>query len=230
MAPLGAIAGSAYEIVGPLVGRALRAFLTTLLGMAALTVVMAGAAFFTSRGAAGADAPWLRWAVPVLVALVAGAVLAVLLASKRAIAMALVEGLGRFRLAERLVRSVFAKLGDGQLARGLERLPLADAEHRLRSAVQAMLGQRAEKGGFFATRIHDAALRQVERLTLAKFREANARTGGVDLALVRDELAQRGDELLRDAILDRATKLTYMVAAAYVAGVLVVAYTVREFF
>ncbi|WP_394841278.1 hypothetical protein LZC95_29935 [Pendulispora brunnea] len=198
--------------------------------MAALTAVMAAGAFFASGGAAGAAGAWHRWAIAVLVALVAGAVLAVLLASKRAIAMALVEGASRFRLAERIVRGVFAKLGDGRVAQGLERLPLAEAEHRLRAAVQGMLGERAARGGFFATRIHDAALRQVERLTLAKFRETHARTGGVDLALVRDELAQRADDLLRDAILDRATKLTFLVAAAYVAGVLVVAFGVRAIF
>jgi hypothetical protein len=177
----------------------LRSFVVTLLVVLAAGVLLAAASAY------------LLWDYPVYASVTAACAVAeslatgVLLGGKRAVVMALAHGLRSLKLGRAVVGLVFEHalgvssdqtVGDrgGTLTRAVERLPLAQAERRLTSAVSQLLGE--PHGGWLRRRLQARLLRAVQRYTLARFREDGARHGGVDLARVQTELEATVDDRL----------------------------------
>lgn len=80
----------------------------------------------------------------------------------------------------------------GKIARGVERLPLAQAERKLRDAI-GFLGRQDDEGTprqGVAGWVYRALLSAVEKYTLSRFRDAAATSGGVDLEKAK-ELVER---------------------------------------
>ncbi len=209
--------GALLDVVGPLVGPALRAFLATTAGMIVLTLLVMGASVVI----AAPSGPWAMAAAGLL-SLVVGVVAGSMLALKRTIATALTAGLERLGLGGRALRMIFDRLlavreEDSMGERGaagakmLERVPLAEAEARLERAVENLLAERARQRGlraWLARKLQAAALERVKSVTLARFRSADAEHGGVDLILVRDGLGDKVDAMLVDTMRAAATKVT----------------------
>ena len=152
------------------------------------------------------------------------------LAVKNAILRGLLHGLKRLHLGARLLGLLFDRLGvsegteqgerAGTVGRVVERLPLQQAEAKLRSGVDALLEERAAKRGvraWLARALSNAALRQVEKVTLARFRTLDAAQGGVDLLVVRDELAATIDGALAQSVAAQLNKVNLLAAGLYVA-------------
>ncbi len=83
----------------------------------------------------------------------------------------------------------------GQIARGLQRLPLAQADEALSGAIRGVMGDTAEQG-WLRRKVQGWLLEAVRKYTLAQFRSDRAEGGGVDLALLQEELEQSVDEAL----------------------------------
>jgi len=217
MPDLSAPVGALLEVIGPLVGSALRSFFATTAGMVVLTILVVGGGVVICAS----EGPWAM-AAAALLAVVVGCVVGALLALKRAVAAALVAGLKKLQLGRRALGMIFSRLLDvseddamgergASLAKKAERLPLAVAEARLAGVVNGLVGERAQKKGFraaIARRIQASALRRVESLTLKQFRGQDAQHGGVDLILVRDELSERVDAMVAGAVQAASRKLT----------------------
>jgi hypothetical protein len=134
----------------------------------------------------------------------------VLLGLKRALFLSLVDGVRTLQFGRAGVRLLFERVlglsnagssagGGAGLAAKVERLPLAEAEKTLNSAVERYVaGERA--GGTPSGRIRrlleSRLLAVTAKLTLARFRKADSAGGGVDLAKIRTELEPQIDELL----------------------------------
>ena len=199
------MSGAIIELVGSAASEALKAFLRTALGMLVLAFVLSGVAF-----AIAFEGVWWRGALAVLLTLVNAAVIGGILSVKRAVLGALASGLQQQHLGQRAARMVFSP--DGPLGKAAERVPVAEAERRLRAAVEGILGQRAQQTGVrarFARGIQTRLLLGVEQVTLARFRsDAAEHGGGVDLARVGVELGDRADQLLFSKVRGAANKLT----------------------
>jgi hypothetical protein len=178
---------------------AVRSFALTLAILTVLGFGLAGLAYYVLR-----DAP-LYGAIAALVAVVEAVTAGVVLGGKGAMVMALAEGLRVLGLGRLTVRLVFERMlgldhgqhGErgGALTRSLERLPIRQAEHALREAVNGLVAAPGE-GGWLRRKLRQQLLRLVEKYTLARFREEDARHGGIDLVRVQAELEGRVDQLL----------------------------------
>jgi hypothetical protein len=187
--------------VPPLVRSQIRSLIqvsirTFVRAMAAWTLagaVLAGAAYATLG-----DAPGFHRAIAVVAALAESGVLGFFLATKRAIAMTTVHTLGTFQLGRLATRTVFQRLlgiveggqfGErgGRIARGLERIPLATADALLSNAIGSMVGD-ANGEGALRRKLNFQLVDMIHRYTLARFREDDAKFGGVNLAAVQAEL------------------------------------------
>lgn len=221
MADLGPAFGALAELFGPLVKRALGAFFATAFGMVTLSILAGVGCYFIA-----ADGSVLRGLVAVLIALLCFGVLGVALSIKRAVGGALIEGFARLGLGSKTMHVLFGRMlaidandlhGERgvDVARTAERLPLVQAETALRGAVDWLL--RAGDGsqlGFFRRKIRAAAVEKVSLVTLARFREEAAVSGGVNLVKVRDELAATIDRMIA-TMLDRALmKVTLVLVVA----------------
>lgn len=213
MPDLGPVASSLFEIGGPLVGRAFRAFASSLLGafVLAILVCIGCWSIASAHGAA-------RGLLAVAFAFVVFAVAAGFVAVKRAIMTALIHGFTKLQLGERTTKLLFERLlavdplqthGErgSAVVRTAERLPLAAAEARLQAATDSLL-RDDPAAGFFRRRLRAAAIERVSLLTLSKFRDAGATHGGVDLGLVQADLAGRADQLVVDTLRGAALKVT----------------------
>jgi hypothetical protein len=220
--------GGLVDLVGPLVSKALTAFVQTTVGMVTLGVVSSIGVWFIA-----ADGNTLRGVVAVAIAAVVFAVLGVMLGLKRAVGSALLLGFSKLHLGQKLGAVLFKRILDVddadvhgergvRVATASERLPLKRAEERLQSAVNTLLRADGEKPlGFLRRKLQEAALERVALVTAKRFREDAAAHGGVDLVKVRDELAQKFDELVVDAIeggLFKVTVLLVVVASALSVG------------
>jgi hypothetical protein len=182
-----------------------RSFLLTLLFMLLLGVVLATASCGILSGP-----HWLFGLVAALVALTECVCVGVVLAAKRAIAVTLVHALREYRIASTAVRLIFGRLlgvkaeeahGErgGWATRTVERLPLVQAEKRLEEAIHEHLSASVEGSGlngWLSQRVQSRLLRAVHAFTLARFRDEDARHGGVDLVKVQSDLGERIDALL----------------------------------
>lgn len=213
--------GPLVEALGPLVGPLLGAFLRTTLGMFVLTSILAGVAY---KIAAQSGSP-MRSFLAVVLVFVLGAALGGILAVKRAVLQALRQGVSRLQLGQRTFGALFARIlglsgakgvgmaGErgGAVAKIVEKLPLARAEQLLSEAV-AGLYKEGGVSGFFRTRLHRAIVERVAAITLARLRAEGAQAGGVDLIKVRDELAEKSEELLCSVFDKAMLKLTAVFA------------------
>jgi hypothetical protein len=111
----------------------------------------------------------------------------------------------------------------------LERVPLAQAEARVKTAVRDLLAAPSERGGltgFAAGRLRARLLRSVEVYTLARFRERDQAEGGVNLAAVRDDLAGRIDGALERRLTQTLNLWTVVVLFGLPAQVFATTYVV----
>jgi hypothetical protein len=180
---------------------ALRSFLGTMFVLALAGVVLAGLSYYFLR-----QYPWFYGVIAVTVALIESVTTGFVLGAKRAVLMAVAHGLGALRLGRSLARLVFermlgvaggAELGErgGRITRGLERLPLAQADELLSGAIRDVLGDAAQ-GGWLRRKILGRLLEAVQKYTLARFREEGAKHGGIDMLKVKEELEQTVDDAL----------------------------------
>ncbi len=231
MPDLGPVFGALLDLFGPVIGAALKALLKTVFGMALLgAVVTVTTVYFAAQGS------WLRGLIAAVLSLVALAIVTGILAVKNAIMRGLLHGLKTLQLGTRVLTLLFNQLGvtenskqgerAGAVGRTVERLPLRDAEAKLSGAVLSLLAERAGKTGvraWMARKLIEAALTRIEAITLARFREQDSRTGGVDLLVVRDELAASIDGTLASGIAAQLNKLNILVAGLYVVFAVLIA-------
>jgi len=237
MPDLGPLVAPVFQAIAPVAGHALKAFAKTSFGMVVYAVLLTAGAIVIA-----ADGSVTRSALAALLALAVGTALGVLVASKRALLGAAVYGVRSLGLGSRLIDLVFGQLlridefqAVGQrgvaVARTVERLPLAEAERRLRAAVESLIAARPEGKGvraWFARKIQERLLRKIEELTLARFREQGAASGGVDLVLVRNELAPKIDTLLTQPLEAAMLKITVLALVGAAIVSLGGAYGIRQ--
>lgn len=226
MPDLAPVVGALFDLIGPLLGTALRTFLGTAAGMFVLGIGLAIYGFRTAAEAGG----W-KGLLAALASLGIALALGVVLAGKRAIGKALARGIQGGQLGRRTVGMLFERMlgldtgGDkgergGSLARTLERLPLAEAETRLASAVRSLVDAPPDARGLkakLARKIQLKLLDLVEKVTVARFRQ-EGQAGGIDLALVRDELSDRMDQMLSERVQGALARVTIVLIVIAVAA------------
>ena len=184
---------------------AVRSFVGTVLVATAAGILLAGLSYLFVR-----EFHWSYGVLAVVAALGESIALGIWLGGKRALAAALAYGLGVLRLGRSLVRLIFERMlslrdegepGErgGQIARGLERLPLAKADDLLMRAARAVTGEIGQ-GGWLRRKVQGRLLEAVRKYTLARFREEGAKRGGVDLLKMKDELEQTIDDSLVERV------------------------------
>jgi hypothetical protein len=204
-----------------------------MLVLSAIGLVLAGVSYWLLR-----EHPFsglLAGLVAFVEALVAGLVLG----GKRGVVMALAEGLRTLRLGRSLVRLLFERMlgvqegkpvGErgGRLAQTLETMPLATAEKRLGVAVtEGMRASEQEGSGSWVRRkILARLLRWIEKYTLGRFREENARHGGIDLLKLQADLEKRIDDLLIHTVRRNLTRITITVVVLLPVVVIIQVYCV----
>lgn len=231
MPDLGPAFAGLLELFGPILRVALKALLRTVFGMVLLGVVVTVATVaYVAQGS------WLRGGLAAALLLVALAIATGVLAVKNAVLRGLLHGLQRLALGRRILEVLFNRLGitegtthgdrGGAALQVVERVPLRDAEDRLRSAVEGLLAERAAKSGvraWLARQLIAAAVTRIERITLARFRADDAKEPGVDLLLVRDELSATIDAALANTVSSKLNALNLVAAGLYVALACVIA-------
>jgi hypothetical protein len=148
---------------------------------------------------------WSYGVIAAALALVESVTLGFVLGAKRALVLATAHGLGSLQLGRKSVRMVFDRVlgaadgdtsgGGSRIARGLERLPLAQADKLLNRSVQAIMGDTAQSG-WLRRKIQVRLLGAVRRYTLARFREEGAGHDGIDLLRVKEDLERTVDDAL----------------------------------
>ncbi len=226
------------KAVGRLLLVALRSFLVTVVAFTALGLVLAAVSWYwMSRTHA------VYGLVAGVVALLEAVALGIILGGKRALVMALVEGLRTYRLGGTVVGLLFrrvlgasAEAPAGErgawLARAAERVPLAQAEARLNGAVSTVLAAPGEGGGALGwgrRRLQARLVAAVGKYTLARFREEGAKEGGVDLVKVQAELATRVDNALADKLAHGVNLWTVLALVGLPAQVLAGVWVVLAF-
>jgi len=226
MADLGPAFEALLDLLGPLVGRALRAFAGTVVGMCVLSVVACIVSFELA-----AQGSVLRGVASVAASLVVFGIAGGLLAVKRALGSALLHGFARLSLGAKTSRVLFERMAGVDFAgahgdrgpsavRFAERVPLAEAEARLVAATDWLLRTDERTTGFIRKRLRRAAIDRVATLTLARFRSDASQHGGVDIARVRDQVTTQVDAVVTKSISGGLLKVTLaIVAAAWVASI-----------
>lgn len=232
MPDLGPVFAGLLELFGPVIGAALKALLKTVFGMLLLgALVTSLTVYFSAQGS------WLRGLIAAVLSLVALGVCTGILAVKNAIMRGLLHGLQKLSLGTRLLKVLFGQLGvteaseqgdrAGALGRTIEKLPLRDAEQRLSGAVKSLLDARAQQTGlraWLSRKLMTTVLEKIEKLTLARFRSEDAAHGGVDLLVVRDELATGIDQTLAKGITAQLNKVNLLIAGLYVVFAVLIAF------
>jgi hypothetical protein len=190
--------GSLWSGGARLVMVAVRSFVGTVLVLAAAGAVLAVCSFLILKGTP--TYALIGAAVALLESLATG----VVLGGKRAFIMALAHGLSTLRLGRTTVRILFGRvlgIADGNefgarggaIARALERIPLAQAEERLNTAVNGMVRAQPTGGGvpgWLRRKLQSKLLRFTHKYTLSRFREQDVQEGGVDLVKMQAELEE----------------------------------------
>lgn len=176
---------------------AVRSFVVTLLLVTACGLVLAGATYYFLQAT-----HWPYRLGASILMLVEAIALGIFLGWKQAAVAAVSYGFTGLRLGGKLVGGLFERMGareevqgavSGQIALGLERIPLAQAESMLTSAVVKMTGD-ASQAGWVKRTIQQKSLAAVKKYTLARFRDENARHGSVELPKLRRELEATIDD------------------------------------
>ena len=224
MGDLGPALGSLLEVFGPVLASALRAAARTTFGMVIFCLLCgSGSVLLAEHGSLG------RGLLAGALCLVGGVSVTALLAVKNAVLLGLLAGVEKAALGGRSVRLVFAQLGvaeEGSTVQALAaRIPLGEAEQRLKAAIDGLLLERSQQRGvraWLARATMEAVFQRVERFTLARFRSDAAAAGGIDLRLVRDELGRSIDGLIAGQVSAQVLRLTMLIAGAYGVGAVVV--------
>jgi hypothetical protein len=209
MADLGPALGALSELAAPLLGRAFKAFIATTFGMITLGVLVALGSVY-----ALADKGAKHMLLGAVCALLLFTVGGFALAGQRAVGSALLEGLRRAQLGTRTVRALFSALAATRGAQALERLPLAQAEEKLRAVAHQIITSPVEGGGLRASlgrKIRDSMVTKVEALTVKRFRAEGGDAGGIDVKKIGDELAAKADEALADQVRGLMTRATLVI-------------------
>lgn len=226
MPDLAPVVGGLFDLLTPILGPALRAFLRTTAGMLLLGLVLAGASFYWA-----AQGSVLRGALACALAFGLCAAIGFVLAGKRAVGRGLLHGVQRLGLGQRLLGTIFDRLPGSKAARSVETLPLAQAEARLAEAVHGLLAAQEQGGGlggWLRRKLQARMLLGVQQLTLARFRQAGSEATGIDLVKVRGELAGSVDRLLGDKIHSAVQSATVLLVVLAVLLSLAGAYGIRQ--
>lgn len=220
------MSGSGYlELAGAAAGKALQTFTKTALGMMALAVLLSGVAFYIAY-----DGSWLRGGLAVALTLVDATVVGVILSGKRAVLGGIAGGLQHQKLGQSAARMLLSS--DGPIGKVAGRIPFAEAERRLRAAVEAVVGKTAQRGGirgWLARSIQVRVVELIEQVTLTRFRAEAAQHGGdIDLEKVCNEVGELADSLLYDQVRGMMNKLTAILVLATSASAVVVAFALRQ--
>ena len=229
--------GTLWNSLTTLAGVALRSFLLTVVGMFLLGVVLAGVS-----GYLAADGSWVRGAVAAALAVLVSTVAGFLVAGQRATAVALMCGLRNMHLGQTVVKPLFARLlgitDEGVLgqrgnlaAQAVERVPLAQAETRLRQVIDDYVRPSPDAGGltgWFRRRLQARLLRGVEQCTLAQLRQHGTAEGGIDLVKARADLENRIDRLLLARVRSTAVRLTALTVAVTILVVVTLALAIQR--
>ncbi len=224
--------GFLWDYLKTLVGVALRSFALTLAGMVALGLVLAGVSYYLASEASVA-----RGVLAALAAMLICAILGFIVAGQRAVAVALMRGLTEKRLGDATFGLILERLlgmpGEGavgerggKVAQALERVPLAQAEARLREAVDGLLSAPQKGGGlggWLRRKLQTRLLGTVHEITLARLRQEGAEHGGVDLLKLRRRLGDSIDGLVISRIRGYAVRGTALTVAVAVGACLALA-------
>jgi hypothetical protein len=221
------------QAAGELASAGLRAFFRTSLGMLCLGFVFAVACYILA-----ADGSVWRGLLAAFIAAVCFTVIGLIVAGRRAVAAVIRHGVHRFALAQDALTYLFRFLGlearpDAAVASGAaDTLTLADAAAKLRRFADSS-GLVAQADGGLATAILGKVRNRLARLVggtaLLELESCRTPEGNVDLARLRDTLAQRIDRLVIDRIERQTKRLTLMLVL--VAGALscLLAWGLRQF-
>jgi hypothetical protein len=179
---------------------AVRTFAGTLFVFTLAGIVLAGLSYYFLR-----EQEWIYGVIAVLVALIESVATGVVLGAKRAMVMVAAHGLGELQLGRTLVGLIFDRMlgvtGGGEvgerggvIAQSVERLPFAQADELLSSAVRGLTGEA--QGGWLRRKIQGRMFEGVRKYTLAHFREEGAKHGGIDLLKMKQELEDTVDAAL----------------------------------
>jgi hypothetical protein len=189
------------DVLVEVIGVALGAFLRTTLGMIVLGVVAAIGAYFY----AASSGTW-HGVLAIVATLGICAIAGGMLALKRSVLVAVRALANRHRVGAGLVEALFDRIAAVPGVSTVERIPLGQAEQALSTVVR----DHVAGDGYFRRRISERLIATIEALTLARFRDAAARDGGVDLALVRGELSSRAAELVDEQLGTASRRLTIL--------------------
>lgn len=213
------------KLLAPLLGELLTAFLRTTVGMVCLGTGLAVTAFVMA-----ARVSPLHGLLAACIAVVACTVIGVIVATKRAVAASLIRGVGELHLGKQTTQWLFAQLlgvddraeigaRGGVVATTIERLPLAQAEQRLAQVVHRAVAPDPAATGvrvWLQRKLVARLLGAIAQVTVTRFRSAAAAAGGIDLIRVRDELAERMDDMIRERIAGATRKATILLVGAAV--------------
>lgn len=219
------MSGDLFVLAASAAGEAMRGLLKTALGTMVLAFVLAGIAFWIAF-----DGSWPRGVLAAVLVLMEAGVIGAILTAKRAVLSGLAGGLRSQHLGQRAASLLLSP--DGPMGRVAGAIPVAEAERRLRLAVDSMLGLAAQREGIrasIARAIQERLLRMIEQVTLARFRaDAAEHGGGVDITKVCEEIGNRADELLLGQVRGVANRLTAILVLASTAIAVLVAVALRQ--
>jgi hypothetical protein len=203
-------------------GDGARRFFTTVKRMTLLGVVLAlGAAWWAENGSV------IRGAAAALLVFVPAVVIAVVVAGRLAAASLAVETWRQAGLTRQVLGLLLDRMGgpDADATGGVGRLPLSDAVQRLKLSAAAWVAESAASSSLIA-RSQRWLAGLVERVTLRAFR-AQADSGGVDVARVRESLADQVDDLVAARVRAEMRSMTAGAVLGLVAYAVLVAYLLR---
>jgi hypothetical protein len=222
MPDLGPVAEALAPVVSEIVGPILKVLLKTAAGMIFLTLLVAGVSYEVA-----ADGNWKHGLAGMALGLVTCGICGGLLTAKRVALSAVKAAIQKARLGKKMLALVFERMlavnakdnfmeRGGSVAKTVERLPLAQAEARLKSVVDSLVDAPEAGGGFrgwIKRSVQEALVRRVEAVTLAEFRESGAGEGGVDLAVTHHKLGDLVDNKIVAGIDAAMLKVTALFVA-----------------
>lgn len=150
-----------------------------------------------------------------VVILAEAVVVGAFLGLKRGLLLAIAHAVSTRKMGAALTAKIFdtalgvgvgaGAMGDrgGTVAKSLERIPLAQAEGLLKSAIDRVIAESEEPAGALARigqYVRRRAVDAIGKYTLTRFREADTKSGGIDLALVRRELEPKIDGVVLERV------------------------------
>ncbi len=215
--------GPLVDAAAPLGGAAIKGLLKTTAGAVILTILTAAGSFWIAY-----DGSAIRGVIAVLLVVVLGTVVGTVLAVKTAIVSAVSAGIERLALGRRLSELVFSRLKGTAVAGHAERVPLAQAEQKLRAAIGGVRREDLAGKSWAVRKVGEKVLGAIETLTLARFREEGKTSGGIDMSRTGTVVGEMIDGFVLDTITKKITALTAIVAGLTLAVCLAAAFGIRQ--